>query len=73
MAMGTRKAQEQQEEIWIPQATLTKVPSHPFYERLNQPLEESRSDEFVEGRFRRLYAAKRGRPRSAPGVYSGCC
>src|SRR5207245_9738241 len=70
MAMGTRKDQEQQEEMWIPQAWLAKGVSHPFYQRLNQLLEECRFDEFVEGRCRRVYAAKRGRPRLAPGV---CC
>ena len=40
-----------------------------FYQRLNQLLEESRFDEFVEGRCRRFYAEKRGRPSLAPGVY----
>src|SRR2546430_17214984 len=39
------------------------------YQRLNQLLEECRFDEFVEGRCRRFYAAKRGRPSLAPGVY----
>ena len=67
--MGTRKDQEQQEELWIPQAWLAKGVSHPFYQRLNQLLEECRFDEFVEGRCRRFYAAKRGRPSLAPGVY----
>jgi len=69
MAMGTRKDQEQQEEMWIPQTSLAKGASHPFYQRLNQLLEESRFDEFVEGRCRRFYAVKRGRPSVAPGVY----
>src|SRR5207302_987825 len=69
MAMGTRKDQEQQEELWIPQAWLAKGVSHPFYQRLNQLLEECRFDEFSEGRCRRFYAAKRGRPSLAPGVY----
>src|SRR5713101_4869741 len=69
MAMGTRKDQEQQEEMWIPQASLAKGASHPFYQRLNQLLEESRFDEFVEGRCRQFYAAKRGRPSLAPGMY----
>src|SRR2546428_13903222 len=69
MAMGTRKDQEQQEELWIPQAWLAKGVSHPFYQRLNQLLEECRFDEFVEGRCQRFYAVKRGRPRLAPGVY----
>src|SRR5271169_4983166 len=69
MAMGKRKDQEQQEEIWIPQASLAKGASHPFYQRLNQLLEESCFDEFVEGRCRRFYAERRGRPSLAPGVY----
>src|SRR3989442_4487973 len=69
MAMGTRKDQEQQEEMWIPQAWLAKGVSHPFYQRLNELLEECRFDEFVEGRCGRFYAAKRGRPSLAPGVY----
>jgi transposase len=69
MAMGTQKNQERQEEIWVPQATLAKGASHPFYQRLNQLLEESHFDEFVEGRCQRFYAEKRGRPSLAPGVY----
>jgi len=69
MAMGKRKDQEQQEEMWIPQASLAKGGSHPFYQRLNQLLEESRFDEFVERRCRRFYAERRGRPSLAPGVY----
>jgi transposase len=69
MAMGTRKDQEQQEELWIAQASLAKGASHPFYQRLNQLLEESRFDEFVENRCRQFYARKRGRPSLAPGSY----
>jgi transposase len=69
MAMGTRKDQEQQEEMWIPQTSLAKGASHPFYQRLNQLLEESRFDGFVEGRCRRFYVERRGRPSLAPGVY----
>jgi transposase len=69
MAMGTRKDQEQQEEMWIPQAALPKGSSHPFYQRLNQLLDEQKFDRFVEGRCRRFYAKKRGRPSLAPGVY----
>src|SRR2546425_10714069 len=69
MAMGTRKDQEQQEELWIPQAWLAKGVSHPFYQRLNQLLEECRFDEVVEGRCQRVYGVKRGRPRLGPGGY----
>jgi transposase len=69
MAMGTRKDQERQEEMWVAQASLAKGASHPFYQRLNQLLEESRFDEFAEGRCRRFYAERRGRPSLAPGMY----
>ena len=69
MAMGTRKDQEQQEALWVPHTALPKGASHPFYQRLNQLLEESYFDEFVEGRCQRFYAEKRGRPSLVPGVY----
>src|SRR6266571_5275839 len=69
MAMGTRKDQEQQEALWVPHRALPKGASHPFYQRLNQLLEESYFDEFVEGRCQRFYAEKRGRPSLVPGVY----
>jgi len=69
MAMGTRKDQEQQEDLWVPHGALPQGASHPFYQRLNQLLEESRFDEFVEGRCQRFYAEKRGRPSLAPGMY----
>src|SRR5206468_360894 len=69
MAMGTRKGREEQEELWVPHTALPKGASHPFYQRLNQLLEESHFDEFVEGRCQRFYAKKRGRPSLVPGVY----
>src|SRR5436853_1748777 len=69
MAMGTRKDREEQEELWVPHTALPKGASHPFYQRLNQLLEESHFDEFVEGRCQRFYAKKRGRPGVGPGVY----
>jgi transposase len=69
MAMGTRKDKEQQEELWVPHQALPKGASHPFYQRLNQLLDEGRFDEFVERRCQQFYAAKRGRPSLAPGVY----
>src|ERR1035437_10361146 len=69
MAMGTRKQQEQQEELWIATAKLPRSAGHPFYERLNELLEEAGFDEFVEVLCRRFYAPKMGRPGLAPGVY----
>ena len=48
---------------------LPRTAGHPFYERLNELLEETGFDSFVEERCRRFYAAKMGRPSLAPGVY----
>src|ERR1035437_9679474 len=69
MAMGTRKQQEQQEELWIATAKLPRSAGHPFYERLNELLERAGFDAFVEELCRRFYAPKMGRPSLAPGVY----
>ena len=69
MAMGTRKQQERQENLWIAAAELPRTAGHPFYERLNELLEETGFDSFVEERCRRFYAAKMDRPSLAPGVY----
>lgn len=69
MAMGTRKQQERQEGLWIATADLPRTAGHPFYERLNELLEEAGFDAFVEERCRRFYAPKMGRPGLAPGIY----
>jgi transposase len=69
MGMGTRKQQERQEEFWIATAELPRSAGHPFYERMNELLEEAGFDGFVEERCRRFYAPKMGRPGVAPGVY----
>ena len=67
--MGTHAAQQQQEELWIPCTALPQGASHPFYQRLNQLLDENGFDAYVEGRCRRFYAPKMGRPSLAPGMY----
>ena len=69
MGMGTRKSQEEQEEVWIANVELAQSPGHPFYQRLNELLEEEKFDEFVEGLCRKFYAEKMGRPGLVPGVY----
>jgi transposase len=69
MAMGTRKQRERQDDIWIAHAELASAPGHPFYQRLNELLEAERFDEFVEGRCRKFYAARYGRPSLTPGIY----
>ena len=61
MAMGTRKQRERQEDIWVAHTEIASAPSHPFYRRLNELLEEEKFDEFVEGRCAKFYARKYGR------------
>ena len=51
MGMGTRKQQERQEEFWIATAELPRSAGHPFYERMNELLEEAGFDGFVEERW----------------------
>lgn len=67
--MGTRQSQEKQDEIWIANAELARSPGHPFYQRLNELLDEEKFDLFVEGLCGKFYAAKMGRPSLVPGIY----
>jgi len=69
MAMGTRKQEERQERLWIAAAELPRSAGHPFYERMNELLEEAGFDAFVEQQCRSFYAPKMGRPSLAPGIY----
>ncbi len=69
MARGTRKQGERQERLWIAAAELPRSAGHPFYERVNELLEEAGFDAFVEEECRSFYAAKMGRPSLAPGIY----
>jgi hypothetical protein len=39
---------QEQTEFWIAHTELPRTVAHPFYERLNQLLEERGFDEFVE-------------------------
>src|SRR6202034_4037897 len=69
MAMGRRKQRERQEDVWVAHTEIAAAPSHPFYRRLNELLEEEKFDEFVEGRSAKFYARKYGRPSLTPGIY----
>src|SRR5436853_1401264 len=70
MAMGRRAEQRQaQEEFWIAHTQWPRTVAHPFYQRLNQLLEERGFDEFVEGQCERFYAEALGRPSLTPGRY----
>ena len=66
--MGTHR-RRRSEPMWIPAAALAQPASHPFYSRLNQVLDESGFDDFVEGRCAKFYAGVMGRPGLVPGVY----
>ena len=58
-----------QEGLWTPTAALPVGASHPFYQRLNQILDEKKFDEYVEAICERFYAEEVGRPGLAPGIY----
>jgi transposase len=68
MSMSRRRA-ERQEHLWIHAAEIIRSPGHPFYERLNQLLQEQGFDRFVEASCASFYAETRGRPSIPPGVY----
>ena len=69
MAMGKKKRKSKQTNMWVPTQHLPRSASHPFYQRLNQVLDEAGFDEFVEQRCACFYAPKMGRPSLAPGRY----
>ena len=48
MAMGRRRKRVRQQELWTPTSSLPVGASHPFYQRLNQILDEKGFDEYVE-------------------------
>jgi transposase len=69
MAMGTRRRRQRQEQLWISHNELAKGPGHPFYQRVNELLEEEKFDEFAERECSKFYAANNGRPSLTPGIY----
>jgi transposase len=69
MAMGRRKKRVRQEGLWTPTAALPVSASHPFYQRLNQILDEKKFDEYVETISEDFYAGEVGRPGLSPGIY----
>lgn len=66
--MGRKQDQEQQEELFYATEQV-ETPGHPFYERMNEVLEQARFDRFCEETCRKFYHAKLGRPSLAPGMY----
>jgi hypothetical protein len=55
--------------LWTPTAALPVGASHPFYQRLNQILDERKFDEYVETICEDFYAGEVGRPGLSPGIY----
>lgn len=68
MAMG-RVPGEAQAEFWVATQDLPQSPGHPFYERLNQILDQGGFDAFCESQCKKFYAQVLGRPSVAPGRY----
>ena len=69
MAMGKKPAARQPSPMWVTTADLPTSAGHPFFERLNQVLEEAGFDAFVEGLCAVFYASRLGRPSLRPGRY----
>ena len=69
MAMGKRKPR--QESLFITTEQLAPSAGHPFYQKLNQLLNEAGFDQWVEARCASFYSQKetRGQPSLPPGVY----
>lgn len=69
MAMGKRKPR--QESLFIATDQLAASAGHPFYQKLNQLLDEARFDRWIEDRCAPYYeqTEHRGQPSLPPGVY----
>ena len=68
MAMGKRREQSPQQQIWV-EASRAEAPAHPFYKRLNKILAKHDFDTFVEQCCAKFYAEKLGRPSLPPAIY----
>ena len=55
--------------MWVNTEDLPTSSGHPFFERLNRVLAESRFDTYVEGLCAAFYADRLGRPSLRPGRY----
>jgi len=69
MAMGKRKPR--QESLFVAAERITPSAGHPFYQKLNQLLDEARFDRWIEKRCAPFYEQEetRGQPSVPPGVY----
>jgi len=68
MAMGRRIKRVWQEGLWTPTAALPVSASHPFYQRLNQILDDKKFDESVETICAEFYTGEVRRPGLSLGI-----
>jgi transposase len=66
--MGKRKP-VRQEALWVATHELPRAGAHPFYDRVNEILNDNDFDRFAEDLCRKFYADKVGRPSLAPAIY----
>lgn len=69
MAMGKRRRRPKQTSMWVATQDLPRSAAHPFYMRLNQILDQTDFDGYVESRCEHFYADEIGRPGLPPGRY----
>ena len=67
--MGRRKDRARTPGLWIATNELPRTGGHPFYQRLNQVLDQHGFDDSVEAQCAPFYAATVGRPSLTPGTY----
>ena len=67
MALGRRGSK--QAPLFLASDAVVTSPGHPFYQRVNQLLQEVDFDRWVEDRCASYYSVEKGRPGIAPGVY----
>lgn len=67
MAMGTRNPG--QIPMFLSPDELPEAPTSPFFDKLNELLDQMGFDAYVETLCRPFYAERMGRPSLAPGVY----
>ena len=66
--MSRRKDRARTPGLWVATNALPRTGGHPFYQRLNQVLDQHEFDAFVEAQCATFYAPI-GRPSLLPGTY----
>lgn len=68
MSMGSRSS-GQQDTLWIETSSLPRSAGHPFFEKLNELLQQHGFDAMAESACAKFYVDGVGRPGTPPGVY----